>query len=302
MNLLEDAIEVDASKEVESLDFELVDPNDTRVCSILGVHDGTSQIEIAEGMLDDVIAEDIPVKDFTTAGLDYDGYVMAANGVKVGDGEEPKEYSLGIPDDGNLTTVADKNSEFGDIEFHIADFDKLNATRLLPESALKEGDVSTVTLKLAGAPVISTLYVLGTAGNGPAPIAIAYNMADGSTIEGEPIALPDWFSDTRNYTSGRYNNNNVQAYGNCGLYVRADQVELDAPVESITFTNNAAEGQSKGIIMALAMEGRFTQADGISTIASGKKADNALYNVAGQRVSKSYKGLVIKNGKKFLKK
>jgi len=301
VNLLEDAISVDATKEVESLSFEMTDPNDTRVCSILGVHDGTNQIEIAEGMLDDVVAEDVPVKDFTTAGLDYDGYVMAANGVKAGD-EEPKEYNLGIPNDGNITTVADKNGEFGGIAFHISDFDKLNATRLLPESALKEGETNTVTLKLAGAPVINTLYVLGTAGNGPAPIDITYNMADGSTIESEPISLPDWFGDTRNFTSGRYNVNNIEAFGNCGLYVRADQIELDAPVESITFTNNAAKGESKGIIMALAMEGRFTQADGISTIGSDLKADNALYNVAGQRVGKNYKGLVIKNGKKFLKK
>lgn len=32
------------------------------------------------------------------------------------------------------------------------------------------------------------------------------------------------------------------------------------------------------------------------------KADNAIYNLAGQKVSTSYKGFVIKNGKKFLQK
>ena len=32
------------------------------------------------------------------------------------------------------------------------------------------------------------------------------------------------------------------------------------------------------------------------------KDDNAIYNLAGQKVSASYKGIVIKNGKKMIKK
>ena len=32
------------------------------------------------------------------------------------------------------------------------------------------------------------------------------------------------------------------------------------------------------------------------------KADGAIYNLAGQRVSKDYKGIVVKNGKKFVVK
>ena len=32
------------------------------------------------------------------------------------------------------------------------------------------------------------------------------------------------------------------------------------------------------------------------------KADGAIYNLAGQRVSKDYKGIVVKNGKMYITK
>jgi hypothetical protein len=38
------------------------------------------------------------------------------------------------------------------------------------------------------------------------------------------------------------------------------------------------------------------------TAKSVRKSDDAIYNLAGQKVSASYKGLVIKNGKKMIKK
>lgn len=43
-------------------------------------------------------------------------------------------------------------------------------------------------------------------------------------------------------------------------------------------------------------------ATNISNIKADTNADSPLYNLAGQRVSKSYKGVVIKNGKKVLVK
>jgi hypothetical protein len=41
---------------------------------------------------------------------------------------------------------------------------------------------------------------------------------------------------------------------------------------------------------------------GINRVNAEKVADNAIYNLAGQKVNASYKGVVIKNGKKFLQK
>lgn len=41
---------------------------------------------------------------------------------------------------------------------------------------------------------------------------------------------------------------------------------------------------------------------GIGSIAADASADNALYNIFGQRVDKSYKGIVISNGRKFIQR
>ena len=46
----------------------------------------------------------------------------------------------------------------------------------------------------------------------------------------------------------------------------------------------------------------YFETDGISTIVANKKSSTATYNLAGQRVSKTYKGIVVKDGKKYILK
>jgi hypothetical protein len=46
----------------------------------------------------------------------------------------------------------------------------------------------------------------------------------------------------------------------------------------------------------------FDDGDGISTVVTNTKVPTVNYNLAGQRVSKDYKGIVIKNGKKVVNK
>ena len=47
----------------------------------------------------------------------------------------------------------------------------------------------------------------------------------------------------------------------------------------------------------------FDNATGINYVRTySQKADGAIYNLSGQRVNNSYKGVVIVNGKKVLKK
>ena len=41
---------------------------------------------------------------------------------------------------------------------------------------------------------------------------------------------------------------------------------------------------------------------GVTTVHASQKTDNAIYNLAGQKVSSSYKGIVIQNGKKVVMK
>lgn len=46
----------------------------------------------------------------------------------------------------------------------------------------------------------------------------------------------------------------------------------------------------------------YFETDGISTIVANKKSSAATYNLAGQRVAKTYKGIVVKDGKKYIAK
>ena len=55
--------------------------------------------------------------------------------------------------------------------------------------------------------------------------------------------------------------------------------------------------------MPFAIESKFdTQSTGITSIKNNRKNDGKMYNLQGQEVSESYKGIVIVNGKKYLKK
>ena len=42
------------------------------------------------------------------------------------------------------------------------------------------------------------------------------------------------------------------------------------------------------------------QTTGIKNVENNMKSNAATYNMAGQRVGKNYKGVVIKNGKKYM--
>ena len=55
--------------------------------------------------------------------------------------------------------------------------------------------------------------------------------------------------------------------------------------------------------MPFAIISKFdTQSTGITSIKNNRKNDGKMYNLQGQEVSESYKGIVIVNGKKYLKK
>lgn len=55
--------------------------------------------------------------------------------------------------------------------------------------------------------------------------------------------------------------------------------------------------------MPFAIESKFdTQSTGITSIKNNRKNDGKMYNLQGQEVSESYKGIVIVNCKKYLKK
>ena len=57
-----------------------------------------------------------------------------------------------------------------------------------------------------------------------------------------------------------------------------------------------------GAILISSIEITPADPSGINTIAAEKVANGAIYNLAGQKVGKDFKGLVIKNGRKFIQK
>ena len=46
----------------------------------------------------------------------------------------------------------------------------------------------------------------------------------------------------------------------------------------------------------------FSDTTAIKTVKAAKKFNGAIYNLAGQKVNASYKGVVIKDGKKYIQK
>lgn len=81
-------------------------------------------------------------------------------------------------------------------------------------------------------------------------------------------------------------------------------LELDATKKYTVEITGVKEGD-KTIGADIALHGiKFvagTTSTGISSIEAAAKNDGKTYNMAGQQVSSSFKGLVIKNGKKFVK-
>lgn len=93
-----------------------------------------------------------------------------------------------------------------------------------------------------------------------------------------------------------------------GMNVYALQFTAEALPDGTTgraanITISSDKGAQSGSIYLL--QGNATVADGISaaTIENVKaEKDNRIFNLAGQQVTKAYKGVVIKNGKKFVQK
>ncbi len=109
-----------------------------------------------------------------------------------------------------------------------------------------------------------------------------------------------------NQTALTSNANEINAY---------DCVELQAEATTYSITLNAedlanlkAKGmriQGYGVILnKVTLTNQSSDSDAINTIEASNKTINngAMYNLAGQMVDKSYKGIVIQNGKKFFNK
>ena len=144
-------------------------------------------------------------------------------------------------------------------------------------------------------PANTGVLLKGTAGNYNIPVvasaeAVSGNKMVGVTANTSLVAKGGWVL-MSSPKLGFYCNSNVFTVGANTAYIPVDEDNFAAPAE----TPSGAKA-------------RFFSLDGddataINGIESEKNADNAaIYNLAGQRVNAGYKGIVIKNGKKFMNK
>ena len=70
----------------------------------------------------------------------------------------------------------------------------------------------------------------------------------------------------------------------------------------LVLTKNAGGAQIKSYIFGEGAEYEDFGATAIESVGAAKVADDAIYNLAGQKVGADYKGIVIKNGKKYIVK
>ena len=85
-----------------------------------------------------------------------------------------------------------------------------------------------------------------------------------------------------------------------GLTVSADKINVTwtGDKNSVEFKTPGHQVRVKKITVTLKND-----PTGINEVSNGTVNENApIYNLAGQRVGKDYKGVVIQNGKKFIKK
>lgn len=170
---------------------------------------------------------------------------------------------------------------------------KANVVRISNDGTACATDGATES-GFAGAVVYTTIPWYDEAGN------------ENYTIDN----LPDWIS---NYTVGteRYRNSRGQSTSaDFNFYVisfNANALPSGTAGRGAIVTVKSDKGAQSGPIYLL--QGNATVADAIATginsvkVDDVKKAtDNRIFNLAGQQVTKAYKGIVIENGKKYIQK
>lgn len=126
------------------------------------------------------------------------------------------------------------------------------------------------------------------------PVYTATAFFDGDGLSNYDIDLPDWIHCSV-YTD---------YYGNAGFNLLIFTV--DALPAGVTGRNAVLTLSGRGGIEAdknicIAQGDAVLAVDGVN-VEEKKSSDSRMFNLAGQQVSKNYKGIVVKGGKKFMNK
>jgi hypothetical protein len=142
-------------------------------------------IPIQSGFNGDVIINGVgSPSSSVNSHLDASGYALLSIDYKEFSGSAALSY--GLPADGRITTEVARTPG---LEFQMADYSQNNVLRL--SSANQEG-----TLTFQNSFKTESLYMLATAGNGPAIVDVKVNFGDGSSQTFASVSISDWFGGT----------------------------------------------------------------------------------------------------------
>lgn len=207
----------------------------------------------------------------------------------------------------NLTLETGKNYEYKVALDHAwgTSYPSANAIVTVPETAVysvtytfdpTSKAVNATATKTGEAGEITHTYVVagqteftGENWNGSSTVTVMALNADGKyeytlknvTVSADATTYEFKIVENGSTWIGPDGNNATITFDKAGTYDVT--ITFDATTQEITATATAA-----GV------------SDGINSIAAGKTANGATYNLAGQRVGKSFKGIVIRNGRKYI--
>ena len=175
---------------------------------------------------------------------------------------------------GSGTTAA--NGKKGSIDPQTKEEKGEGAVKLDGIGLKKDNEKKAFTMAITGVDNIE-VYGVTTSSGDSRYVSVVATAADGTTVEKDEITAP----------------------GNTAVV----KVQLEkAKIYSVEITGVKEDDKSAGADVALhGIWFNVGVSDGISNISVDSAKAGKTYNLAGQQVSDSYKGLVIKNGKKYVK-
>ena len=216
-------------------------------------------------------------------------------------------------DDNNFYLIVD---EFSFTEKYVLDSDRTLGTPEDIQLPINEGEEEKATT-IDATPMLNTFEVedFSFLSNGKDGIKL-YTLKEPDDPEDDPI---ESFSGLLTWTDGGFvNGNGLYIEDDMGVQIFFDDASIDGNNIDIKVWNNPdsgipfAEGKTVQTKLAISNSGWYyvynitlgTEATlaGIKTVKTEKSGNGLIYNLSGQRVDGSYKGLVIKNGQKMIQK
>lgn len=216
-------------------------------------------------------------------------------------------------EDNNFYLIVD---EFSFTEKYVLDSDRTLGTPQDLQLPINEGEEEKATT-IDATPMLNTFEVedFSFLSNGKDGIKL-YTIKEPDDPEDDPI---ESFSGLLTWTDGGFvNGNGLYIEDDMGVQIFFDDASINGNNIDIKVWNNPdsgipfAEGKTVQTKLAISNSGWYyvynitlgTEATlaGIKTVKTERSGNGLIYNLSGQRVDGSYKGLVIKNGQKMIQK